>query len=134
MKFSTVIGLALATAVSAIALPSVAQSRANIGDLQQMAPGVTVSGRVTSVVGNEFMLEDDSGQIIVDAGPRWWQTVDVSVGEELTVTGEVERGGELDAFSITKGDGTIINIRPAEGPPPWAGGPNRRGAQPLPPR
>jgi hypothetical protein len=33
-------------------------------------------------------------------------------------------GGE--DVKITRQDGTVLNIRPASGPPPWAGGPERR--------
>ncbi|PPS42725.1 DNA-binding protein [Chroococcidiopsis sp. TS-821] len=119
------IGLAIVASVSTLGLPTIARSQTRIGDLQQRPPGITISGRVTSVVGNDFILEDDSGQIVVDAGPRWWQEIDVSPGEQVTVNGELGRGGEFDAFSITRADGTVIQIRPAQGPPPWAGGPNR---------
>ncbi len=41
----------------------------------------------------------------------------IKEGEHLTVTGEVNHGSELDAFTLTHSDGTVINIRPAEGPP-----------------
>jgi hypothetical protein len=49
-------------------LPAVAQTQ--IGDLQQNR-GITISGQVGSVVGNDFTLSDGTGEIIVDAGPRW---------------------------------------------------------------
>ncbi len=127
MKQSILLGLALATAVPLIQPSDLAHAQIKIRDLQQIAPGISVSGRVTSVVGNSFVLDDGSGQLIVDAGPRWWQPIDLTVGEQLTVTGKVGRSGELDAFSITRSNGSVINIRPAAGPPPWAGGPNRRG-------
>lgn len=121
------IGLTMAASISAAAVPALAQTR--IGDLQQRPAGTTISGRVSSVVGNNFMIEDGSGEIIVDAGPRWWQQINVSPGEQVTVVGELG-SGEFDAYSITRANGSVIQIRPAEGPPPWAGGPNRNRVNP----
>ncbi|NMG09735.1 DNA-binding protein [Brasilonema sp. UFV-L1] len=119
-------GLTLA-AISTITigtLPTLAQAQTStrISDLRQRANGITVSGRVTQTVGNDFILNDGTGQLIVDAGPRWWREINLKSGEQITVTGELGRGGELDAFSITRADGSVIDIRPPQGPPPWAGG------------
>ncbi len=102
-----------------------AQSRAKIGDLQQRTNGTTVSGKITQIVGNDFIIDDGTGQLIVDAGPRWWREINLKSGEQITVTGELGRSGELDAFSITRADGSVIDIRPPQGPPPWAGGSKR---------
>jgi hypothetical protein len=121
------------TGVAAILLlgtPVLAQTR--IEQLQR-ENSTTISGQVGSIVGNNFTLNDGSGQIIVDAGPRWWQQIDLSSGEQVTVTGEVGRSGEFDAFSITRDDGSVIDIRSPQGPPPWAGGPDR-GKPPGSPR
>jgi uncharacterized protein YdeI (BOF family) len=81
---------------------------------------ITISGQVKSVVGNDFILADSTGQVIVDAGPRWWREINLSVGEYITVVGEYDRG-EFDAFSITRSNGQVMQIRPQSGPPPWAG-------------
>lgn len=128
MNKHLLIGLTIATSISAVTVPASAQTR--IGELQQRPAGTTITGRVTSVVGNDFIVEDGSGEIIVDAGPRWWQQINVSPDEQVTVVGELARGGEFDAFSITRSNGSVIQIRPAQGPPPWAGGPNRNRANP----
>jgi len=77
------------------------------------------------VVGNEFILDDGTGQIIVDAGPRWYHQLSFTTGERVTVVGEYD-DGELDAFTITRSNGEVIRIRQAGGPPPWAGGRGRR--------
>jgi hypothetical protein len=130
MRFGMLLGLAATAATTVtpavIIIPSLAQAQTPINQLQRTNPGITVRGQVVSVVGNDFILDDGTGQIIVDAGPRWWQEISLSEGEEVSVTGEVGRSGELDAFSITRSDGTVLNIRPSQGPPPWAGGPQRQ--------
>lgn len=96
-----------------------------IVDLQRPR-GMTIAGRVESIIGNKFVLNDGTGEIIIDAGPRWWQNINLSPGEQVTVTGELgKRGDEFDAFTITRATGSVIEIRSPEGPPPWAGGPNR---------
>ncbi len=138
MNKRILLGLALATATticsSIIAVPPKAQAqtnnRTNIRDLQQRSNGTIVSGKVTNIVGNDFIINDGTGQLIVDAGPRWWREINLQPGEQVTVRGELGRKGELDAFSITRADGSVIDIRPAEGPPPWAGGPNRARSHP----
>ncbi|NJM73236.1 MAG: DNA-binding protein [Scytonema sp. RU_4_4] len=130
-------GLTLA-AISVITIPTLptlaqTQTRTRISDLQQRANGTTVSGKVTQIVGNDFIIDDGTGQLVVDAGPRWWREINLKSGEQVTVTGELGRGGELDAFSITRADGSVIDIRPPQGPPPWAGGSKReRVARPTP--
>ncbi|PLZ96816.1 DNA-binding protein [Fischerella thermalis CCMEE 5198] len=127
MNKQVLFGLTL-TAISAITiptLPTLAQTQTKISDLQQRANGITVSGKVTQAVGNNFIIDDGTGQLIVDAGPRWWREINLKPGEQVTVAGELGRSGELDAFSITREDGSVVDIRPTQGPPPWAGGPNR---------
>jgi uncharacterized protein YdeI (BOF family) len=98
-------------------------TRTQIGDLRRTT-GLTISGRVVSVVGNDFTLDDGTGRIIVDSGPRWYREIALNPGEQVTVTGQLsEKSEEFDAFSIQRADGSLIEIRPAQGPPPWAGGP-----------
>ncbi len=126
MNKRVMFGLTLA-AISAITigtLPTLAQAQTRINDLQQRSNGTTVSGKVTQIVGNDFIIDDGTGQLVVDAGSRWWREINLKSGEQVTVRGELGRGGELDAFSITRADGSVIDIRPPQGPPPWAGGSN----------
>jgi len=101
---------------------AIAQIR--IRDLQRNS-GTTVSGIVRRIVGNEFILDDGTGQIIVDAGPRWYRQINLSEGERVTVVGEYD-DYDFDAYRITRSNGQIIQIRNPEGPPPWAGDRGRR--------
>lgn len=100
-----------------------AQAQIPIRDLQRN-PGVSISGTIRSIVGNEFILDDGTGQIIVDAGPQWYHQLNLREGDEITVVGEYD-DYDFDAFSITYGNGEVIRIRNAGGPPPWSGGRGR---------
>ncbi|OIP72791.1 MAG: DNA-binding protein [Oscillatoriales cyanobacterium CG2_30_40_61] len=111
--------LALSTVV--INCSFAAKAQVPINSLQQRERTVTISGTVQSVVGNQFTLNDDTGEVIVDAGPRWYHTINVSPGEKLTVTGEYD-DDNFDAFQITRANGETIIIRNSPGRPPWAGG------------
>ncbi|ERT06091.1 hypothetical protein M595_4004 [Lyngbya aestuarii BL J] len=77
----------LSTTLFSLNLPSLAQ--VPIQNLQR-TPGLTISGEVTGVWGNNFVVNDGTGQILVDAGPSWWHSIDVSVGERVTVVGEYD--------------------------------------------
>lgn len=50
-------------------------------------------------------------------------------GDELTVTGEISR--KVANLMPLLLNGSVIEILPAEGPLPWADGPNRRSPKPL---
>lgn len=113
----------LTPTVCALLVPT-ALAQTSIRDLHRHS-GITLSGVVRSVVGNEFILDDGTGQIIVDAGPRWYRSITLRQGERVTVTGEYD-DYDFDAFAITRHNGEVIQIRAAGGPPPWAGGPGRR--------
>jgi len=120
--------IAMALCAASFLLPvSGVRSQTPIGDLQRHH-GVTISGTVKSVVGNEFILRDSSGEIIVDAGPRWWQEVNLTPGERVTVVGEYD-DDDFDAYSISRSSGEVIQIRTGPGRPPWAGGPDRANAR-----
>ncbi len=96
-----------------------------IRDLQRN-PGITISGTIRSVVGNEFILDDGTGQIIVAGGPLWYHQLNLQQGAQVTVVGEYD-DYDFDAFTITYNNGETIRIREAGGPPPWAGGPRGQG-------
>ncbi|WP_414527774.1 DNA-binding protein [Nodularia chucula] len=119
------IGLIAAT-IPMLPLPQLVFAQTTrISDLQSPR-AITIAGRVQSIIGNKFILNDGTGDIIVDAGPRWWQDINLSMGEQVTVTGELsKKGDEFNAFSITRATGSVIEIRSPQGPPPWAGGRNR---------
>ncbi len=50
----------------------------------------TTAGVVRSVVGNQFILDDGTGQLIVDLGLCWNRQNQLTVGEKVTVVGEYD--------------------------------------------
>ncbi|MGE0716077.1 MAG: PepSY domain-containing protein [Alphaproteobacteria bacterium] len=83
--------------------------------------GITITGTVTDIFGNRFVLQDDSGKVLVETGPQWHDRVEVKPGERVTVSGRPERGF-FHAFAVTRADGTRIELQPP-GPPPGGRGP-----------
>ena len=112
-------------ALFAIGMIPAAQAQVAISELKKQS-GLSVSGVVRSVVGNKFTLDDGTGQLVVEAGPRWYQPLNLTEGERITVVGEYD-DEDFDAFSITRASGEVIQIRPSDGPPPWEGGRGERG-------
>jgi hypothetical protein len=90
---------------------------------------VIVSGTVVwRVVGNDYLLDDGTGKLIVDGGPIERHSLDLPIGSAVDITGEVSlgppgrsepRSPEVDIFSVTQNDGTVVQVRSGPGPR-WA--------------
>jgi hypothetical protein len=106
MNLRLFVPLTMAATISVLAVPTLAQQAQTIriADLQRPR-SIAISGRVASIVGNNFTLNDGTGPIIVDAGPRWWHSINLSPGEQVTVTGELGKKGEFNAFRINRANG-----------------------------
>ncbi|OKH40842.1 hypothetical protein NIES2119_00575 [[Phormidium ambiguum] IAM M-71] len=72
-----------------------------------------ISGTVTAVFNDEFILSMGNQQVLVDADRPRGQRLNLVIGEQVTVFGELD-DDEFDAFSITKADGSITQIRSRE--------------------
>ncbi|MCP6761309.1 MAG: hypothetical protein NHB32_21815 [Fischerella sp. CENA71] len=70
---------------------------------------VTISGKVTQLLEDEFILNNGTQQIIVEAEPSLGQPVSLSVGEQVTVVGNYD-DNEFHALSITRANGQKIQI------------------------
>lgn len=110
------IGLSFATNASPAAAQTQSQ-RIPISTLTaprtQLAqePNVTISGRVAQIVGNEFGLSDLSGQIVVQVGSdRQQRPSNLAVGQQITVTGQLDQSGKFLASRIVLPNGNVINV------------------------
>lgn len=116
------------------ASPTIGQIQANPSAF--IGRVVTITGAVGAYVDrNEFLFDDGTGQIVVDPGPPWFRQITLANGTRVTITGEIDRmrrgGVDLDACQIVTPTETIqIRDCSFSRPPPWAGGPNRRGPRP----
>lgn len=121
--------LAIGAVVLTMAMPLAVAEQTTPTRIADLARGpIAITGKVQAVFGNTFVLDDGTGQVLVEAGPRWYHTLDVKAGETLTVTGKPD-DETFDAVTIRHADGRIRTIRPVDGPPPWAGGPRRAGRE-----
>lgn len=82
-------------------------------------PGAAIAGRVVGVIDNEFILRDDTGEVVVDGGPSWWHDLELAVGERVTVVGHFD-DYDFDAYRIVRHGGEDLSIRDETEPPPWA--------------
>ena len=108
--------ISLLALAAAIGIGTAAYAQTPIRDVT--APdGISITGTVTGVFGNKFVLEDDSGKVLVEGGPDGQRKLDIQMGEKLAVTGRPDRGS-FEAFTITRADGSRIELRPAGPLPP----------------
>ena len=78
---------------------------------------VAVKGQVAEVFGNKFIIQDDSGRMLVDTGPRGEGGKLVAKGETITVQGHFENGF-IHANVMTRADGTSVAFGPPKHPRP----------------
>ncbi|MHC0061361.1 hypothetical protein ACWATR_00320 [Nostoc sp. UIC 10890] len=69
----------------------------------------SISGQVTKLLDDEFILNDGKGQIIIEAESQLGQPINLSVGEQVTVVGNYD-DNEFKALSITRANGETLQI------------------------
>lgn len=109
----------LGSALLTGAVATTALSQVSIG---QLSPdGVSIKGKVTDVFGDTFVLDDGSGRILVQTGPGGPQSLAVTSGETVTVTG-LPRDKTFDARKIARDNGEVVfaPTAPPPAPPPGA--------------
>ena len=77
----------------------------SISDLNPADDNIqTISGTVASVSEDEFVLQDPTGEVLVDAYDYLESEgdLDLGVGQEVTVVGDLD-DGDFDAYDITLG-------------------------------
>ena len=76
---------------------------------------VAVKGQVAEVFGNKFIMQDDSGRMLVDTGPRGEGGKLVAKGETITIQGSFDKGF-IHAHVMTRADGTSEAFGPPKHP------------------
>lgn len=121
-----VIGLAGGTGAMALTRPTIAMAPTvptAIAKLSSSTGIVSVRGRVAEVYGDRFVVQDQSGRALVDAGPHG---ADLRTGSAILVQGRFD-DGQLHARYLVDGSGSVQEV----GPPPPS--PHGAGAPPPPP-
>jgi uncharacterized protein YdeI (BOF family) len=86
-----------------------------IGKLQA-SDVVAVKGSVAEIYGNKFILQDDSGRMLVELGPRGDDANVVTKGEQVAVQGRFDRGF-IAAQVLSHADGRNQAFGPPAPPP-----------------
>ena len=84
-------------------------AQTTIGSLQQQN-STTISGDVVRVQGEDFILGDGTGQILVEADARPIRQANLQVGDRVTVSGNYDDDNSFEALSITPENGTVIYV------------------------
>lgn len=87
---------------------------------QPLVPGaesvVTVRGRIVRVFGSQFVLNDGTGDVLVDTGRRWGggDTAEaMTAGQTVTVQGRYD-DGTVQARYLVSADGRVAALRGGE--------------------
>lgn len=99
-------GFALATI---LAIPSVVIAQTTVRDLQN-ANSTSISGEIVRIYGEDFILDDGTGQILVEAERRPLQQANLEAGERVTITGTYDDDNSFNAISITRENGEVVQI------------------------
>lgn len=99
-------GFALATILS---LPSVAAAQTSIQELQS-TNSTSISGEVVRIYGEDFILDDGTGQILVEAERRSLRQANLEAGQQVTVVGNYDDDNSFNAISITRADGEVVQV------------------------
>lgn len=93
---------------------------------------VAAKGKVAELFGNKFVLDDGSGRVLVDTGPRGDRAPFADKDETVTVQGHFDRG-QIHAQFLVRANGEIVAFGPPR-PPHGPKGPMeaRRGPPPPP--
>jgi uncharacterized protein YdeI (BOF family) len=112
LGFTTTLALAAALVFPVVALASPLREKmaqATIGDLQR-TNSTTISGEVVRVQGDDFILSDGTGQILVEAETRPIREANLRVGDRVTVAGQYDDDNSFEALSITPSNGNVIYV------------------------
>jgi membrane protein implicated in regulation of membrane protease activity len=106
MKLKLASTLALTTF---LAVPATAYAQTTIRNLQQ-ANSVTLVGRVVQVYREDFVLDDGTGQILVEAESQPLRQAKLKPGDRITVVGTYDDDNKFEAIRLQSSDGKVIPV------------------------
>ncbi|QYO63416.1 NirD/YgiW/YdeI family stress tolerance protein [Leptolyngbya sp. 7M] len=76
----------------------------------QRANSTSISGRIVRIYDEDFILDDGTGQILVEAddSPLW--QANLAEGEQVTVIGTYDDDNSFDAIRLTRENGDVVQI------------------------
>ena len=90
------------------------KENASCGEVSQIGPlleanSIHFSGQIVRISGDDFLLDDGTGQIWVDAESQPIRRANLAPGETVTVSGSLE-DNELEAYRIIRENGEEIYV------------------------
>lgn len=104
LRFATALAFA-----AALTVPAMAIAQTTISDLQR-DNSTTISGEVVRVQGDDFILSDATGQILVEVETRPIHQANLQAGDRVTVAGRYDDDNSFEALSIMTINGEVIYI------------------------
>jgi RNase P/RNase MRP subunit p29 len=104
----TILGTTLALAALSLT-PVLSMAQTAIRELQN-ANSTTISGQIIRLTDDDLVLDDGTGQILVEADDHPLQQENLSIGEQITVTGHYDNENTFDAILIRRTNGEEIYI------------------------
>ncbi len=68
---------------------------------------VTIAGTVAGFREDEFLLQDSTGQIWVEPNAGSWNSLNLNIGDQVTVVGDRDDLEDFDAISITRSNSPV---------------------------
>lgn len=106
MKRIFEVGFALATILT---IPSIVTAQTTIRELQN-TNSKSISGQIVRIFDEDLILDDGTGQILVEAEDRPLRQGNFKVGERVTVKGNYDDDNSFNAISITHENGQVVQM------------------------
>ncbi len=75
-----------------------------------MAEQIKLTGTVTEVFGQRYVVEDGGKKSLVDIGPKGRDLVTIKNGDKIAVEGELTDAGEIHAFKVGVADSPVVEL------------------------
>ena len=102
------VSAATITVLTGLVIPGMTQTQTTVETLRSNNI-VTLSGEVVRLMGDDFLLDDGTGQIEVDAETSAMREAAISVSTTVTVTGYYD-DNEFEALTLTPNGGETITV------------------------